>query len=66
MSLSKKYAYRRSINLSDDHKRQLQIMSKRSGLRETEIIRIAIAEYWHSHYEDSDLEPNKNTETMSL
>ena len=55
MSLTKKYPYRRSINLSDDQKRQLQIISERSGLRETEIIRISIAEYWNNHYEDSDI-----------
>ncbi len=66
MSLPKKYPYRRSINLSDDQKRKLQIISKRSGLTETEIIRRSIAEYWNNHYEDCDPEPNKNTETMSL
>ena len=44
----------------------MQIMSNRSGLRETDIIRISIAEYWNNHDFDSDPELNKNTETMSL
>ena len=35
-------------------------MSKHSGLRETEIIRISIAEYWNNHDFGSDLEKNQS------
>lgn len=60
----KRYNHRRSINLSDDLKLKLQIMSELSEVNEIGVIRTAIAEHWNAHYGDFDLEQYKQKQTM--
>ncbi len=60
----KRYNHRRSINLSEELKLKLQIMSELSGVNEIEVIRIAIAEHWNAQYGDFDLEEYKHKQTL--
>ena len=64
MSKTKMYNHRRSINLSDDLKLKLQIMSELSEVNEIEVIRTAIAEHWNAQYGDFDLEEYKHKQTL--